>query len=367
MKLPEIFTVVVALFRQRPDINRMGFLSTFFVTGPDAFTDADTINLDVVMSGEEIAPAIQDLTTSAITLVEDKFENREIPFPVYALDSPVTVHQLMKRQPGETAIITERVNWLGRLARLLIPKFALMTGMIRRSMEYQAAQVLQTGKITLTDENGNPTYLLNLKPKDTHFPEATIPWGEEGYDPMKDIDPLADVIRNDGQCDVTNLIFEPSAWHDFIRHPWVQEHIKQDGLGLGALDPKIIGKGAKRMGWIDYGANRFDLYIYDGLYTEFGSTQIKKFMLPGTVLLLPATADLDFRRYFGGIPNIIGDPISEELFGGPIQIEGEYDFLPRIYADQKRNTYVGEVKSRPLLLPVSIDRFECLYTRGGRP
>jgi len=364
MKLPEVFLRVVALFRQQPDINRMGFLSTFFVAGPDAFTDADTISLDIVRSGEEIAPAIQDLTTGAVTLVEDEFTNKEIPFPVYALDAPVTVHQLMKKMPGETAVVTERVNWLGRLARLLIPKFAIMTAMIRRSMEYQAAQVLQTGEILLTDENGEPTYKLQLGVRNTHFPEATIPWGDEGYDAQGDIDALADVIRNDGQCDVVNLIFEPSAWNNYIRNEYVKEHIKQDGLGLGALDPKIVGKGAKRMGWIDSGMNRYDLYIYDGRYNEFGSTEIKKFMLPGAVLLLPATGDLDFRRYFGGIPNILGDPVSEELFGGAVQIEGEYDFLPRIYTDQKRNTYIGEVKSRPLFLPVSIDRFGCLYTRG---
>lgn len=365
MKLPEVFTRIVALFRQQPDMTKMGFLSTFFTTPPDAFTDADTISLDIIRSGEEVAPAVQDLATGAITLVEDKFTNKEIPFPTYALDSPVSIHQLMQRQPGETAIITDRVNWLGRLARILVPKFALMTAMIRRSIELQASQVLQTGIIILTDEKGNPTYKLDLKPKATHFPTVTTSWGAAGYEPLKDINALADVIRDDGQCDVASLIFGRNAWDFFIKHSWVQEHIKQDGLGLGALDPQIVGKGAKRMGWIDSGAYRYDLYLYNGRYNEFGSTAVKKFLDDDNVLLMPVASDLDFRRYFGGIPNVTSDPVSEELFGGAIQVEGEYDFKPRIYADQKRDTYVGEVKSRPLMVPVSLDRFGCLKTKAS--
>jgi len=365
MKLPEVFVRVVALFQQQPDINRMGFLSTFFVAGPDAFTDADTISLDIVRTGEEMAPAIQDLSTGAVTLVEDKFTNLEIPFPVFALDSPVTIHQLMKRRPAETGIVTEQVNWLGRLARILIPMFAKMTLMLRRSIEFQAAQVLQTGKITLTDEKGNPTYELDLKVKATHFPDAAIPWGEEGYDPMKDLDALSDVIRDEGQCDVANVIMDGFAWDHFIRHEWVKENVKQDGLGMGALDPKIVGKGAKRMGWIESGSNRYDLYVYNGRYSEFGSKEIKRYLGKGNVLLLPATADLDFRRYFGGIPSVMADSASDELFGGNIQIDGEYDFRPRIYSDVKRDTWVGEIKSRPLLLPVSMDRFGCLKTAAA--
>jgi len=362
IKMPEIFTRVVSLFRQQPDMTRMGFLSTFFVAGPDAFTDADTINLDIVKTSEEVAPAIQDLSTGAITLVEDKFTNMEIPFPTYALDSPVTVYQLMKRQPGETAVVTERVNWLGRLARVLIPKFAIMTAMIRRSMEHQAAQVLQTGKVTLTDENGKPTYILDLHPKATHFPDVAIAWGDTNYDPLADIDGLADVIRDDGQADVVTLVFGRKAWDAFIRNSWVKENVKQDQLGLGVLDPAILGKGGKYMGYVHSGSSRYDLILYNGRYSEFGSKDIKKFLDDDSVILLPSTTDLDFRRYFGGIPDFISDPVSEELFGGSIQVEGEYDFRPRIYSDIKRNTYIGEVKSRPLFLPVSLDRFGCLNT-----
>lgn len=364
MKIPEIFTKIVSLFRQQPDINKMGFLSTFFTAGADAFTDADTINLDMVYVGEEVAPTVYDLASGTVTIVEDIFSNKEIPFPVYAIDSPVSVHQLMKRRPGESAIVTEKVNWLGRLVRILVPMFARMTSMIRRSMELQAAQILQTGKITLTDINGNKTFDLDLGAKPSHFPVPAIYWGSAGYNPLADMTALADVIRIDGQCDVVNFIFDPISWGDFIRHTDVKERVKTDGLQLGALDPKIIGKGAKRMGWIDEGAYRFDLYLYDGRYQEFKSKEYKKYLKDGVVIALPATSDLDFRRYFGGIPTVLSDPVSEELFGGSIQIEGEYDFRPRIYADTKRETYIGEIKSRPLFLPASIHRFGCLYTRG---
>jgi hypothetical protein len=303
---------------------------------------------------------VQDLGTGAVTLVEDKFVNKEIPFPVYALDSPVSISQLMKRQPGETGLVKEKVNWLGRLARILVPKFAKMTAMIRRSIELNAAQVLQTGTITLTDENGTPAYILDLKAKATHFPTATTPWGTPGADPMGDIDALADVVRDDGQCDIVTLIFGKTAWEGFIQDGWVQENIKQDNLNLGALDPQILDKGAKRMGFIHSGSNRYDLYVYSGRYNPFKSTQVVKYLDDKKVIFLPLTSDLDFRRYFGAVPTIIANPISEQLFGGMVQVEGEYDFRPRIYPDERLETWTGEIKSRPLLLPVSIDRFGCL-------
>ncbi len=63
-------------------------------------------------------------------------------------------------------------------------------------------------------------------------------------------------------------------------------------------------------------------------------------------------------------PTVRPDTTFDQLFGASkVTIEGEYDFRPRVYWDEKAETYVGEIKSRPLCLPVSIDRFGCLNTK----
>jgi hypothetical protein len=343
----------------------MGFLSSFFKVNSESFTDAKTIEIDLVRSGEEVAPAVRNLSTGAVTIVEDAFNTAEVPFPVYALDRPVNIDQLMERQPNESAYVTEKADWLGKLAKILVRGFTKMTGMIKRSIELQASQVLQTGTIDLTDENGSVVYVLDLKPKASHFPAALIDWDEEDADPVTDITTLADIIRADGLVDVKNLVFDDKSFENFLKNERVQRDLKQDGLRLGALNPRIVGKGAKYYGYIHVGSNLFDIWVYSSTYNPFGSKESKKYLKENTVLFLPDYDDLDFRRVFGGIPTIRPDTTFDQLFGASkVTIEGEYDFRPRVYWDEKGDTYVGEIKSRPLCLPVSIDRFGCLTTKS---
>jgi hypothetical protein len=342
---------------------KMGFLSSFFKVTPDSFTDSEFADLDEIYEGEEIAPVVTDLSTGAVTLVEEKFVNKQIPFPVYSLKSPAQIAALMNRQPGESAYVTEKVNWLARLAKIIVKKFARMSSMIRRSMEYQAAAVLQTGDIVLTDENGPAAFKLGLKTKNSHFPTVTTSWNSENADPLGDIDVLADVIRDDGHADIENLIFGKNAWINFIKNKWVQENLNKDVLATGQISPQIRDKGAKYMGYIDYGANRYNLWTYNARYNPFKSTNVIKYIDPDNVIFLPALEDLDFRRLFGGIPTVRADATFDQLFGADkVQIGNEYDIRPRVFYSEDNEAYIAEIKSRPLMLPVSINRYGCLKT-----
>jgi hypothetical protein len=362
--MPDFLVKVLALFNSQPNINKMGFLVSFFNVLPDSFTDAETCELDIIRSGEEIAPVVRNLSTGAVTIVEDAFTTKEIPFPVYALDKPVNIYQLMARQPGENAYISEKADWLGRLAKILVSGFAKMTNMIKRSMEEQAAQVLQTGTVTLTDEKGLPAWDLDFRPKASHFPTVANDWGEPDADPIADITALSDIIRADGQADIKTLVMDDKSLENFLKNERVQRDLKQDGLRLGALDPRIVGKGAKYYGYLHVGSNLFDIWVYSATYNPFGSTETRRYLKDNKVLFLPATEDLDFRRVFGGIPTIRPDKTFDQLFGATkVTIGNEYDFRPRVYYDEKAETYIGEIKSRPLCLPVSIDRFGCLTTK----
>jgi hypothetical protein len=358
----DIITKVISLFNSQPDIIKMGFLSSFFKVTPESFTDAELCDLDEIFEGEEIAPTVTDLSTGAVVLIEEKFVNKQIPFPVYALKSPVQIAALMNRQLGESAYITGKINWLARLAAILTRKMGRMTGMIRRSMEHQ---VLQEGDIILTDEKGNETFRLGLKTKSSHFPTVTIPWSDPDSDPLGDIDAVSDTVRDEGLVDIENVIFGKDAYINFIKNEWVKENIKNtDSLGTGALAPQIRDKGGKYMGYIDYGANKYQLWTYNARYNPFDKKDVKeKFLDPNNVILLPDIADLDFRRIFGGIPTVKTDETFDQLFGsGKTQIGGEYDIRPRVWWSDDNETWMAEVKSRPLMLPVSTSRFACIKT-----
>jgi hypothetical protein len=318
-----------------------------------------------VRSGEEVAPVVRNASTGAVTIVDDAFTNKKIPFPWYRMEKPVNIAQLMNREPGENAYLTERANWLGRLATKLVSGFGKMSRMIRRSIELQAAQVLQHGTIDLTDEDGKTAWTLDLKPKATHFPTVITDWGADGADPEADIAALADTIRDDGQADVANLIMDDLSLRNFLADAKVQRDLKVDGYRLGALNPVLVGKGAKYYGYIHIGSDQFDIWVYRAKYNPFGSEEYKPYLEPNTVLFLPAVEDLDFRRLFGGIPQVKPDKTFDEIFGAnKITIGEEYDLKTRVRWDDKAETYFGEIKSRPLCFPASIDRFGALKTKG---
>jgi hypothetical protein len=217
----------------------------------------------------------------------------------------------------------------------------------------------------LTDELGNEAFKLGLTPETSHFPTVIVPWSDvNNADPLGDIDATADVIRDDGNVDVAILIFGNESWINFIKNEWVRENLRKDTLNMGVLAPQIENKGGKRMGYIDYGANRYLLFTYNGRYNPFGNKDTKtKYLDPNNVILLPDTADLDFRRIFGGIPTIRTDTTFDQIFGADkTQIGGEYDIRPRVFWSDDNETFIAEVKSRPLMLPVSYRRYGCIRT-----
>jgi hypothetical protein len=121
--MPDFFVNILALFNSQPDINRMGFLASFFKVNSESFTDAETSKIELIRSGEEIAPVVRNLSTGAVTIVEDAFNTAEVPFPVYALDKPANISQLMKRQPSESAYIEQKADWLGgSVSKMLLTK-----------------------------------------------------------------------------------------------------------------------------------------------------------------------------------------------------------------------------------------------------
>jgi len=72
---------------------------------------------------------------------------------------------------------------------------------------------------------------------------------------------------------------------------------------------------------------------------------------------------LDFRKVFAGVPIVVdSDPRIASFMPPRVVVPGQISFKPRVYTDEVAETVWAEVKSRPLLIPTSIDRFGCLDT-----
>ncbi|MCL2093814.1 MAG: major capsid protein [Treponema sp.] len=363
--MPDLLQQVVEMYQQEPDIKKMGFLSSLFKTRPESFTDVNKISMDMVYGGNDMAPVVRDLSTGAVVITIDKFGNMEVPFPVYSLETPVDITQLMDRLPGESAFVTQRVQWHGRMAAKIKEGTNKHIRMIKNAMEYQAAQVLTTGKCTLTDEDGNEINELDYKIPEAHFPEVATSWDSANAKPIDDLNNLDDVMRPAAQCDILNYIMGKDAWRYFLANEQVAKHLDKNVLNTLQISPQMRDKGAAYLGKLNLDGRERLFWGYDATYNPWKQPNKTEYFLdPNKVIALPAYENIDFRRYFGGIPNIKLDPVFDPLFGNKITVEGEYDFKIRIWFDEDAETYKGRTRSRPLFVPASRLRLGCMTVKS---
>lgn len=350
---------VLKIFHSMPNMSKMGFLTSFFKTSEEDFTDAELVNIDIVRSGEQVAPVLTDVGTGAVVVSDDIFTGKTVRPPIYSIARPANIWDLMNRQPGETEY--EAIgNWFGRLVAVLKRAFELMFGMIKRSIELQASQVLQTGKLDITNADGKVAYTLDFQMKSTHKKTVSTKWDQKTATPLKDLEAMCDAIRDDGLVDASIAIFGKDAWNAFIANAEVQAAFSKEGIGLGNIAPQIMNKGGKFMGFVNLGAYRVDLFVYNGRYETFNGASKASFVDPKNVIVLADPEDLDFRLVYGGVPSLpMAEPF-ESALPSEVIYDGNVRFNNRVFKDEKANTYTAETTARPICIPTSIDRFGCL-------
>lgn len=355
---------ILKYFTDNAAINKRGFFSTFFKTTEEDYTETETVEIDIERAGNKVAPVVKNAKTGAVMISAEEFSTKEYKPPVVPLAYPVDLYELMKRQPGEkdTAAVG---SWLGRLFNKLKKEFVRMHKMIKETVELQASQILQTGKLVLKDEENTETYELAYPVKPSHFPTVVNSWGESGADPLADIEALCNAIIDDGKVDPANVIFGQNAWNNALKNDKFKEAVKRDGLGLGALNPALKNRGGRYMGYIDVGTYRLDMWVYNDSYETLADATKHRFMDKDKVIVTAAVEDLDFRCVFGGVPSLgMKEPFTS-IMPSVIKYDGWLKINNRVYEDEKSDTYIAEAKSRPLCIPVSIDMFGCITTKAS--
>lgn len=355
-----MLTTVLKKFNDEKAMSKRGFFSTFFVTTEEDYTNTDTVEIDIERAGEKVAPVLKNRNTGAVIISAEDFSTKEFTPPVINLAYPVDLFELMRRMPGETDTAEIRGEWKARLAEKLYKGFVKEHKMIKETVELQASQILQTGTVTMQDENGADSYVLAYPVKESHFPTVVTKWDASGADPMADLQSLCEAIQDDGKVDARIAIFGRDAWNAAIKNTAFAEAVKMDGLNLGALNPALKNKGGRYMGYINLGSDRLDLYTYNDSYEKVGSTTKYRYMDPKKVIVTADLEDLDFRTVYGGVPSLGMDPVFAEVMPSEVMYEGSVRVNNRVFKDEKADTFQAESKSRPLSIPVSIDAFGCL-------
>lgn len=344
----------------------MMFLSGLFQSPPENFHTTEEVEIDIVRSDEDISIVVQDLSTGYRMNADDLYTNKGFKPPIHKEAIPINSHDLIKRMPGENPfgspdfrgnVITRMMNGMTKIERK-----------IRRSVELQASQVLQTGIVTLTDINGNALFTLDYKPKATHFPTAGVSWASAtGDQKMDDLIALGEVIRNDGLGDPDQVIMGVSAFENFIRDSAVKERLDTRRIELGGIAPETRGQGATFQGWIRLGNYRYEMWTYAGRYKDPQTGNKLTFVGAGKIIMRDSSGRLD--ATFGAIPNIgvlLGNQSTNLLPEMPSRFnnaQGGMDLFTNVWLSADGEQLFGGVGARPLMIPTAIDTFGCLDTQ----
>lgn len=343
------------------------FLSGFFQSPPENFHTSEEVEIDIVRSDEDISIVVEDLSTGYRMNSEDLYTNKGFKPPIHKEAIPINSHDLIKRMPGENPF--EAPDFRANVITRMFSGMVKVERKIRRSIELQASQVLQTGVVTLTDSAGNALYTLDYKPKASHFPTAAVSWATAtGAEKLNDINVLAEQIRDDGLTDPDQLIMGIDAFENFISDDEVQKRFDIRRMDLGTISPmEMRGNGGTFRGIVEIGNYRYDVWTYGGRYKDPQTGSKVQFIDPGKIIVRASSARLD--ATFGAIPNIgalMGAGAGQllpELPGRISNAEGGMDLFTNAWLSADGEQLFGGVGGRPLLIPTDIDSYGCLDTQ----
>lgn len=343
------------------------FLSGFFQSPPQNFYNSEKVELDIMRGDEDVAVVLTDLSTGYRLNETDVFTNKQFTPPIFKEKVGISGFDLLNRMPGDNPFENPdfRLNVIGRIFRGI----TAIENKIRRAIEEQAAQVLQTGTVTLKDAGGVSRYTIDYKPKATHFVTAGTAWdaASDAGDPFGDISSLAEVIRSDSFHEPDQLIFGIDAWAAFIVHADIKTLMDNRRLNIGDIGrSKMVGNGALFRGSIDIGNYTYDMFTYGAKFKDVETDVSTPYVTPAKVILRASDGRMD--ATFGAIPNIgreLGVGGTNLLPELPSRINGSnigIDLALNAWlTDDGEHLFAG-VGSRPLMIPTAIDTYGCIAT-----
>lgn len=337
------------------------FLSRMFTVKPGNIYDGEKIAIDIERFGEEVAIAIVKHTGPNLNDF-DEFTTKEFIPPSYGEGFPLNVNDLLARMAGVDPFTAAYQGYAADLMAKMARGFRLVSDKIARAVELQASQILQTGKLSLTNSDGDVVYDIDYKPKATHFPVAGTAWDQVGATPLKDLETLARVIRSDGKINADLLIMGNTALNAFLRDPDVLLLLDNRRIDIGAIRPEFADSGATFYGFIWVGTYRFEIWAYPDTFEDPTTGDPVEYVAPANVIMLASKARLDMTS--ARVPLPLGpDPRVADLLPGRLSDAAlGFDVTPNVYATPNGKQIIGELETRPLLIPVQIDGFGTLDT-----
>ncbi len=342
------------------------FFSGMFQARPENFYTSEEVEIDIVRSEEDVSIVVEDMSTGYRLNTEDMYTNKGFKPPVHKEAIPLNAFDLIKRMPGQNPF--QSPDFRANVITRMFSGMRKVERKIRRAIELQASQVLQTGKVVLTDINGTPLYSLDYKPKASHFPTAGTSWATATLtQKISDLTSLCDVIRGDGLMDPDELDVGADAWENLLQTEGFLKRLDIRRADLGTITPMDRrGGGGIYRGTLELGNYRLDVFTYPGRYKDPETGASTQYLDPGKIVVRASTARMD--ATFGAIPNIgallgANGRLLPELPSRMSSSENGMDLFTNVWMSPDGEALFGGVGARPLMVPTALDTFGCLDTQ----
>lgn len=335
------------------------FLSGFFRSPPENFHTSEEVEFDVQRDDELVAVVIADLTAGPRKNEASVYTSKRLKPPIYDEEIGITAFDMIARQFGQNPFTDPQ--YAANALRQAFSGFRKVENKIRRAIEWQASQVLQTGKLSLIDKNGIVLYELDFQPKATHIKTVTTTWAANGAtgDPLGDLEGLADVVRRDGKRDPFRLVFGKTAWQRFGVNAAVKSQLDLLRSNTIAIAPESRGQGATFQGNVWIGNYRFEMWTYSGYFKHPQTGAITPYVHDEKVIM---NGDGRMDLTFGAIPMIV-PPDQRAMPYLPPRIASEgrgLDLTTNAWVSPDGKSVFVSAGTRPLTIPTAIDTFACL-------
>jgi hypothetical protein len=342
------------------------FLSTFFRTRPSDIVDAESVKIDIMRKGRRLAPVISSMSGNGSRRKSSQYTNKQFTPPVVGERADFHNADLISKAFGKDEYSSSNVSYMMQLQDNIMNVMQEIEKEIYRTIEYQASQILtRAGGLSLYDENGVVAYTLDFQVKAAHFPTVSTSWSDANAAPDDDIIALYDLIKQASGADAKNLIFGKTAWKNYVGNTKIQ-----DKFDIRRIDPLTIkmreqSTDVKLMGEFQIENQIFVAWIYDGYYEDpANSYAVTPFVPADKVIMIPdpGSANTDFRKVYCTVPSI-SKAMGRDLGIVPTNLAlDNRSYTARTWLDENGDQLNTELKTRPLLIPVSIDSFGCIDT-----
>jgi hypothetical protein len=342
------------------------FLSSFFKTRPSDIVDAESVKIDIQRGGRKLAPVISSLSGQGARRKSSRYTNKEFTPPVIGERADFSNTDLIAKAFGKDEYKSASETYMMQLQDNIMDTMKEIEKEINRTIEFQAAQILQNAAgLTLYDENGNVAFNLDFQVLATHFVTVGTNWSDGAADPDADLIALYDVIKRDAGADARNLIFGKTAWRNYTRNTKVADKFDIRNIDNGTIAMRDQSPDVKLMGEFVIENQRFVAWMYDGYYENpANANAVTSFVQADKVIMIPdpGAPNTDFRKVYCTVPSI-SKMMGQDLGIVPTNLNlDNRAYTARTWIDDNGDQLITELKTRPLLIPVSVDSFGCLDT-----